>query len=266
MNELYRKRYHAMLYVFGLSVVLSLLWGLCRWGWLLSGMSWGAGGAYVMPVFLTGLQLYLCRHYIRAIDDSIEKYVWCSLPFLSLLLFYSVGQYVEMRFFPHNGDANAGKMMAQVWQLVLLAEAFLLFLVYRKYYVVCEYEASVKESASKDIISSRKLSGLLVFLVVPLAMVCLYVIASNSDGFDEHTGIVLARYGSLQYILVLERGEWWRLFTYTFLHANVIHLLSNLICYYICALSIYNRHNGYLVFAIFMLSSLVSGLTSNSNC
>ena len=91
-RQLYQNRYHALLYVFGLSIVLSLSWGFVRWVWLLADTpvsTWGALSAYVMPVFLMVLQLYLCRHYIRAIDDSIEKYVWCCLPFMSLLLFYT---------------------------------------------------------------------------------------------------------------------------------------------------------------------------------
>src|ERR1700741_5488514 len=40
---------------------------------------------------------------------------------------------------------------------------------------------------------------------------------------------VLYRYGAM-YALALQRHEYWRLVAYAFLHFNLVHLLSNMLC------------------------------------
>lgn len=262
-RQLYQNRYHAMLYIFGLSLLLSITWGFVRWMWLLANPASAIGGLmcfFVTPLLLTGLHLYLCRHYIRAIHDSKEKFVWYILPVLSFLLFWSVGKYVEIRFYPYHPDAFYGRYMAITWQFILLTEATLLFLVYRSYYVIKEYEESVQAETTSSLFDMRKLSNYLIYGVVPAIMILMYLITIADDSNGIHDGRQLVKWGSLYFPLVLVDGEWWRLITYGFQHSGFMHLFSNLIAYLVCVFTLQKRHSGFQIFGIFMLSVFFSGV------
>ena len=269
-KKLYRNKYHAMLNVFGYSLLISLLWGMTRWVWVKSGVMPLSGNhivpLFIIPILLTALHLLLCGHYIRAIHDKVEMIAWYTLPILSLLLFCSVGEYAEMRALSnndyHHSFDETGKLLAIIWQIVLSVEAAMLFFIYRSYYVAKEYQESYGRTKGKleKIQSHSKLIGnFLVFVLIPLVMVVLFVlILFDGYEFGGENGLLLVEWGSLHYSLVIERGEWWRLITHAFLHGGVSHLLSNLAMYYVCA--IFLRKVGvWRTFVVFMLSCIASG-------
>jgi len=259
-QQYYRNRYYAMFHIVGLSITLSLLWGFVRWVWLTASLSQEAENfftTYLIPALLTGLHLWLCRHYIRAIHDSIEKLIWYALPCLSFVLFYSVGEYVEMRFSPFFFNDDARKTVAQIWQIVLLIEGLVLFFVYRSWYVVKEYEDSAgKEQTDGGFLTTKFLSIIFIFVIVPLAMFFMFLVTFSA----ENRPLAYVEYGSLHYSLVLVRGEWWRLMTHAFLHDGFFHLVSNLFAYYYCMLFLYLRHKNFLPLVVFLLSVFGSGV------
>ena len=206
---MYRSRYYAMLYVFGWSLALSLIWGFSRWLWLMSVRDFEPSGAIphvVVPLALTITQLLLCRHYIRGIHNSIEWAVWVLLPVFSFFLYYSVGVYVEVRntFFV---DFEASRQLAMLWQAILLFEALSLFLIYQHYYVIGEYEDSAQKTLG-PVRKTYKFSRILVLYLVPAIMV-LMLLAMKADGIDSKIpdGRLLVKWGSLFFPYVLLEGD-----------------------------------------------------------
>lgn len=261
--NLYRSRYYAMLYVFGWSLALSLIWGFSRWLWLMSVRDFEPSGAIphvVVPLALTITQLLLCRHYIRGIHNSIEWAVWVLLPVFSFFLYYSVGVYVEVRntFFV---DFEASRQLAMLWQAILLFEALSLFLIYQHYYVIGEYEDSAQKTLG-PVRKTYKFSRILVLYLVPAIMV-LMLLAMKADGIDSKIpdGRLLVKWGSLFFPYVLLEGDWWRLFSYAFQHGSLMHLASNMICYFWCMQSLLKRYNGYQLLGLFLLASFFSGVS-----
>jgi membrane associated rhomboid family serine protease len=265
-KQLYRNRYYAMFHVFGWSLVITLLWGMGRWLWLNSMMIPDINAPipnFLVPLFLSALHLLLCRHYIRGVHDSIEWVVWGVQAILSYLLFCSVAIYVGAHYYPFLVDDDYPRQFAMLWQTILLLEAILLFLVYQRYYVVEEYEESAKRRLFPSVsgLIGRKLSNILIFVIVPAVMLLMYI-AMKYYGVehDISDGKLLVKGGSLFFPSVLEYGEWWRLITYGFQHGGIIHLASNLFCYYVCMISLVTRYNGYQLFSVFLLAVFGSGV------
>lgn len=265
-KQLYRNRYYAMLHVFGWSLVIALIWGLGRWLWLNSMMIPSINAAvpnFLIPLFLSALHLLLCRHYIRGIHDSIEWLVWGVLAILSYLLYCSVSIYVGVHYNQFLVYADYPRQLAILWQTILLFEAILLFFVYQRYYVVEEYEESAKKRLFPFVSKSAglKFSNILVLVIVPAVMLLMYI-AMKYYGLqhDISDGRLLVKGGSLFFPSVLVDGEWWRLITYGFQHGGIIHLASNLCCYYMCMTSLRTRYNGYQLFSVFLLAVFGSGV------
>ena len=264
-KQLYCNRYYALLYVYGLSIVFATIWGFTRWMWIQAEDTPQIGGfipLILIPLCLTGLHLFMCRHYIRAIHDNIERFMWIIIPILSFLLFCSAGEYAEIRFYPYSNGSSLGQSMAKIWQAILLFEGIVLFLVYRSYYVITEYEDSVTRDPSERVIHGRMLSAFLIFIIIPFLMVVTHLCVL-SDPLSRHAtnSSALVEWGSLQFSLVIERGEWWRLITCAFLHGSFTHLGSNLLCYYFCTVVLFRRHNGFHIFGIFMFSVIISSIS-----
>jgi rhomboid protease GluP len=150
--------------------------------------------------------------------------------------------------------------MAITWQFILLTEATLLFLVYRSYYVIKEYEESVQAGTTSSLFDMRKLSNYLIYGVVPAIMILMYLITIADDNNGIQDGRRLVKWGSLYFPLVLVDGEWWRLITYGFQHSGFMHLFSNLIAYLVCVFTLQKRHSCFQIFGIFMLSVFFSGV------
>ena len=274
-KRLYRNRYYAMLHVFGWSLVIALIWGMGRWLWLNSMMTPNINAPvpnFLIPLFLSALHLLLCRHYIRGIHDSVEWVVWGVQAILSYLLYCSVAIYVGAHYYPFLVDADYPRQLAILWQTILLLEAILLFLVYQQYYVIEEYEESAKKRLFPFVSKSvgHKFSNILVLVIVPTAMLLIYG-AMKYYGVEHNIsgGRLLVKGGSLFFPSVLVDGEWWRLITYGFQHGGIVHLASNLVCYYLCMTSLVTRYNGYQLFSVFLLSVFGSGvfilIFSNTN-
>lgn len=261
--NLYRSRYYAMLYVFGWSLTLSLIWGFSRWIWVTSLHVFETDGTIphvVVPLSLTAVQLLLCRHFIRGIHNSIEWAVWIVLPVISFLLYFSVGVYVEVR----NSlciDFEMSHQLAMLWQTILMFEALALFLIYQHYYVIEEYEDSAQKTI-RPVFKPYIFARILVLYIVPAIMVLMFI-AMKSDAMrsGQNVNWSLIRWGSLFFPYVLAEGEWWRLISYAFQHGSLVHLVSNMICYWWCMQVLLKRYNGYQLLGVFLLASFFSGVS-----
>jgi rhomboid protease GluP len=61
------------------------------------------------------------------------------------------------------------------------------------------------------------------------ANIVVFALCARQSGGEAISGELLFRNGAM-YSAALERGEYWRLVTYGFLHANLLHLASNMLC------------------------------------
>jgi len=67
-----------------------------------------------------------------------------------------------------------------------------------------------------------------VYLLIG-ANVVVFALCAWQSGGDAIPGELLFRYGAM-YSAAIERQEYWRLVAYGFLHANVIHIATNMLC------------------------------------
>jgi rhomboid protease GluP len=76
-------------------------------------------------------------------------------------------------------------------------------------------------------------------------------------GTPELPGTLLYRYGAM-YAFALPRHEYWRLIAYGFLHSNLVHLLTNMLCLVLWGGQL-ERRLGWTYFLIVYVSSLIFG-------
>ena len=98
VRQRHNNEYIAVLYIVTSAVVLSFVWGVIRWGWISLDILQNAKSFvpdFVVPALFSALHLYLCRHFVAAIRDKIEDYVFWGIFVFSFILFASTSLYVE---------------------------------------------------------------------------------------------------------------------------------------------------------------------------
>jgi len=107
----------------------------------------------------------------------------------------------------------------------------------------------------------RQSLTLLSLAAVPLGSCILFVlIVCNGWSSGGNNVELLVRWGALSHDLVADKGEWWRLITYNFLHADVVHLLNNLYFLVYCLVILYPQNGPVRLSAVVWVSGIVSGL------
>ncbi len=94
-------------------------------------------------------------------------------------------------------------------------------------------------------------------LVLVLLNVAAYALCLHQSGTAVIAPDVLFRNGAL-YSQAIARGEYWRLITYGFLHADGVHLASNMVCLMLWGGHLEKRI-GHLYFLLIYLAALVAG-------
>jgi membrane associated rhomboid family serine protease len=94
-------------------------------------------------------------------------------------------------------------------------------------------------------------------LVLVLLNVAAYGICFRQSGTAVIAGDILLRDGAM-YSHALERGEYWRLVAYGFLHADGVHLAGNMICLMLWGGHLEKRI-GHLYFLLIYLAALIAG-------
>ena len=94
-------------------------------------------------------------------------------------------------------------------------------------------------------------------LVLVLLNVAAYALCFRQSGTAVIAGNVLLRDGAM-YSHALERGEFWRLLAYGFLHADGVHLAGNMICLMLWGGHLEKRI-GHLYFLLVYVAALIAG-------
>ena len=72
----------------------------------------------------------------------------------------------------------------------------------------------------------------------------------------------LVKLGALYGPLVIEKGEWWRLFTAMFLHGGMTHLLMNMFSLYLIGRGVEQYFSKSAYLSLYLFSGLVGGVVS----
>ena len=94
-------------------------------------------------------------------------------------------------------------------------------------------------------------------LVLVLLNVAAYALCFRQSGTAVIAGDILLRDGAM-YSHALQRGEYWRLVAYGFLHADGVHLAGNMICLMLWGGHLEKRI-GHLFFLLVYVAALVAG-------
>ncbi len=96
----------------------------------------------------------------------------------------------------------------------------------------------------------------LTFALIAINVVAYLASASGGSGFGGASGSVLAK-GDI-YAFVVADGEWWRIITAGFLHANVLHIAFNMYLLYVLG-TMLEPAIGKLRFGLIYVVSLIGG-------
>jgi rhomboid protease GluP len=91
------------------------------------------------------------------------------------------------------------------------------------------------------------------------ANIVVYGLCLNQSAGPAIPADVLYRYGAM-YSLALQRHEYWRLVTYGFLHFNLVHLASNMLCLVLWGGHLEKRVGAAYFLIIYMASVIFGGL------
>jgi len=109
-----------------------------------------------------------------------------------------------------------------------------------------------KSKKAKDIFEMKKPIFTYILVVLNIIIYLLSVIIGQNE--------VITMFGLHPELVV--RGEYYRLFTCMFLHANLLHLIFNMYALYIIGTQIENFFNKYKFLFIYILSGIIGGLLS----
>jgi len=109
-----------------------------------------------------------------------------------------------------------------------------------------------KSKKAKDIFEMKKPIFTYILIALNIAIYFLSIIIGQNE--------VITMFGLHPELVV--RGEYYRLFTCMFLHANLLHLIFNMYALYIIGTQIENFFNKYKFLFIYILSGIIGGLLS----
>ena len=94
-----------------------------------------------------------------------------------------------------------------------------------------------------------------------MALCIMYFLVVGILGRDFSSVSVLARFGANN-VLLLRMGQVWRLVTYAFIHAGIIHLLCNMYSLYIIGPQVESKFGKVRFILIYLISAISGGLLS----
>src|SRR5215831_6517456 len=108
------------------------------------------------------------------------------------------------------------------------------------------------------------------FIEVPHAAVYLLIAANivvfalclRQAGSEAIPGEILFRSGAM-YTAAMERGEYWRLVAYGFLHANILHLATNMICLALWGGHLERRIGPFYFLLVYLCALIAGGIVSD---
>jgi membrane associated rhomboid family serine protease len=95
--------------------------------------------------------------------------------------------------------------------------------------------------------------------------ICLVFLAESALGLEDETGdVTLTRVGATSAALVLDAGEWWRLFAAAFVHGGFLHVFLNGIALIQLGVFVEELYGRSRFLVIFLLSCLGSSLATST--
>ncbi len=95
-----------------------------------------------------------------------------------------------------------------------------------------------------------------VYVLIAANMI-VFALCARQSGGEAISGELLFRNGAM-YSAAIERGEYWRLVAYGFLHANVLHLATNMLCLALWGAHL-ERRVGPFYFIVIYLCAVIGG-------
>ena len=113
-----------------------------------------------------------------------------------------------------------------------------------------------------DLIFSLKNYPASAFLITANCLIFIYIVLMGTNVVNP-TAIKLFDYGGLTHTAFFEKGEYWRMFTYMFLHAGIEHLFMNIIGLALAmALGAEQKNNSLQFLLIYLLCGIGAAFTS----
>ncbi len=157
-----------------------------------------------------------------------------------------------------------------IWIISLILLAVIMLAVFAYYFppnkaLLNKYRKGLDISSVDDLElreflllkSSAKGSAIILYLNV---MVMLYMVAINISAFSPHADDLL-QLGALRDKEVWN-GDYWRLITYQFLHAGIIHLVNNLVLITLFGALIESVMNTWKYVGMYLFTGVVAGIGS----
>jgi len=145
--------------------------------------------------------------------------------------------------------------------IILFFEVLSLLFIYAVFFDREKYKQAVISSRKwKESILRATPDKILVYSLPTLMAVIFLMMLLNGYSMDTTNKEMLMQWGALERVSVFGRHEWWRLLSYGFLHNGFIHLFGNLSVFVYSVFIMMQKHNGYRITLVFLLSTLLSGI------
>jgi len=127
-----------------------------------------------------------------------------------------------------------------------------------------EKRVSSVEKMAEDIIAVEAGSGDNNFFLIGIASINLIIhgllIMFAGGGFEPETGLLKAYGANVPYLST--GSEWWRLFSYAFLHGSIAHLLGNVVAIYFAAAHLGRYLSSSKIAVVYIGSAAIAGMAS----
>ncbi|MGN0240485.1 MAG: rhomboid family intramembrane serine protease [Candidatus Weimeria sp.] len=97
-------------------------------------------------------------------------------------------------------------------------------------------------------------------VTIVLIVINVLVFFAETIAGGSTSSIVALKFGALYTPYVIERGEWWRLFTSMFIHFGLSHIASNMLSLYVIGNTVEAYYGRVRFLILYLLSGLGGGL------
>jgi membrane associated rhomboid family serine protease len=205
-------------HIFLFIAVISPLLVLAR-AWRPGGISRGWRLVAIIVLAITGVAWLLAREYAGYVGGG----AWFVLLFLP-----SVGLRKASQLAAQGRYESARRLTSTLQFLHPTAEVREQLQVFRnlEFREQSGYEVEIRPQDRQSRL--RNAPAVVVFILLNVAVFCIELWRGATTN-----RVALHRLGALDYFAVIDKGEFWRLFTALFLHFNLLHLAFNLFALYV---------------------------------
>ncbi|NTX39949.1 rhomboid family intramembrane serine protease [Myxococcus sp. CA033] len=171
---------------------------------------------------------------------------------------HRLGMFNKVHLHAMHVDVSSGEVWANTWRRAMVSRGYVRGLL-REPRVVEGQEVEVAEAVERKPVLTV---ALLVALALGFAAEHLFAVGSPGTGLLAPGLQTLVGLGGLVSGLVLEHGQWWRLFLAPLLHGDLIHLLLNGFCLWFGAMVLESMVGRAWLGVLLVVSALGGGALS----